>query len=1765
VDGSGGNGGANDMRRLSRSRTIDGWSQRGRGRIAAVALGLVLASFLALPAAAQVVIDDFSTNQATLTDPPGGASSVATGGADVLGQHRDLSVLRTAGAGPVTAGVGGGTFDFTVPDTTPDSVGEALLTWDGDSDPNVLDPTGLSGVDLTDGGTAGGVRVVVEQAAAGTHLLLAFYEDADHVSRAGRVLPAIAATTGVFINFSELVAAPGALGPADLTAVGAITLRVGGPEAASPPTLSITLIEAAAPAVAAPKVDRTAGGGPIPPGGVNPGDTLRYRITIANGGGGAGNVDLHDVLDLNETLVGGSLRTTPLARRDQYRTVTDTPIDSAVDLLPSLLANDVDPDGDALVAVATSGQATSQGGTVDVDAAGDFVYTPPSGFQGVDSFTYTLQATAGDPTTDASGNPIGAIGSTAYVTIDRVPPVVTAGGTLNYTENDPPTAIDTTITVTDADSTNLAGATAQITANYALGEDVLSFTNMLGISGTWVPATGTLTLTGTSSVANYQTALRNVKYANTSEAPSTLARTVTWTASDGVETSLPATSTINVTSVNDPPVVSAGGTLAYTENDPATAIDTTITVSDADNANLAGATAQITANYANGQDVLSFANMLGITGVWTPATGTLTLSGSSSVANYQTALRSVAYANTSENPSTASRTVTWIANDGTDPSTPVFSTINVTAVNDPPVAGADSWQTVGNTQLVVDLPALLTPHVRDTTPSTFGVLDNDSDPAEGNALAITAIVGCADATAPFGDSPVCATANGGSVVMEANGRFTYTPPAGNNADDTFQYTVTDDGTPTPASANGTVTIHFLERVWYVRNNAAAGGLGRSNDPFDTLVEAQTASVAGDYIFVHFGAGTTAGQSAGIALKAGQHLIGEHHGLAIPQNLNGNGNPQTLFPAVPGNRPLLDDTVAGAPEGVAATDAIPVEIVGLSLAGNVNAIDLTNAVAIPANATLSIQDNVIRGAGAEGIDVNLNAGTTGTLTLSMTGNSWNTAGTHTGNAVDVNRAAGTLRLNFSNNTNVLSAATAVNVTGVAAANTFITGFANNTVHQATGGSGIVISNATFDANPATTAFDQVAGGTTAVGISGDGVGAAAMSLSSVAGDLAFTDLDLFGAAGLGLSGTGAVNVATGTGTRFTVGAGVATFNATAGPAVSVTNATIDLQLAGMTSAGSATNGVSLMTVLDAVNPVFPAVFSAPSGSSIGSATGTAFNLDGGNATVSYAGTINNTAGRSVAVQNRTADTATFTGAITDSGAGILLNSNNAASTTTFAGGLSLSTGANAAFTATSGGVVNVCDENPCNPGATGLLVNALTTTTATALNVANTTIGANNLEFRSINAGTGASGPTNGIVLNGTGAGVLRVKGDGSTNTCKTGTTTCSGGTIQKATGDGISITSAKVDLALMWIKNCSNSGIKGSSVTGLALTDVLVQNNTNGTGEQAGILINDLTDAGAQVTRAEVSGSTEDNIRVHNTSATGTVTFSSCTVKDNGTASGNDGLFLQTNASGHLTGTVQSSTFSGNRTIALAADSGDGSTLSATFSGNTITAGSPNQGNQGIQVSRASTSTLTFNVDGNTISGMISTLINVFSGSGPGTGTGDVKNNICTGTGVGGNQFGIRVFNSGTSALGQGTLNVNVAGNTVSNIDNAYPIFGESSNSSGSGGSLTIGVTGNTASVVGGGTALDSIRVQARNTSTVCAKVSGNTTNSGGPGFYGIQLRQANTSTFSLEGLTAGPQVEPTVHNFLVTQNPAAATVSSDGTVTGTITGVATNSCGITP
>ncbi len=157
------------------------------------------------------------------------------------------------------------------------------------------------------------------------------------------------------------------------------------------------------------------------------------------------------------------------------------------------------------------------------------------------------------------------------------------------------------------------------------------------------------------------------------------------TANGGVDT-IAESIMLTITAVNDAAVVTTtGSALAYTENAAATVIDSALTVTDVDTTNMTGATISISSNYANGQDTLAFTDQLGITGSWNAGTGQLTLSGTTTNAKYQTALRSITYVNSSDAPSTATRTVSFIVNDGTVNSTAATRDISVAAVNDAPV------------------------------------------------------------------------------------------------------------------------------------------------------------------------------------------------------------------------------------------------------------------------------------------------------------------------------------------------------------------------------------------------------------------------------------------------------------------------------------------------------------------------------------------------------------------------------------------------------------------------------------------------------------------------------------------------------------------------------------------------------------------------------------------------------------------------------------------------------------------------------------------------------------------------------------------------------------------------------------------------------------------------------------------------------------------------------------------------------------------------
>lgn len=304
-------------------------------------------------------------------------------------------------------------------------------------------------------------------------------------------------------------------------------------------------------------------------------------------------------------------------------------------------------------------------------------YTNPS--ENPAASTRTISVTLDDGTTPSST-------LTRNLTVtpaNDAPAVTTSGGSTSYTENSAAVVIDPGITVSDVDNLSLGSATVQITGGHVAAEDMLAAASGGGISVGWNAGTGTLTLSGAAPISAYEAALRAVTYVDTSDDPDTGARTITVSVDDGAAGSTGATHTVTIVAQNDAPTLAGGGGIVtFTENDAGRAVVAAVTIADLDDASITGATATIAGNFAASEDVLALANQAGITGSWSPATGTLALSGTASIAAYEAALEAVEYTNTSEDPTTATRSVEVAIDDGTDPSNSISADVVVVPVND---------------------------------------------------------------------------------------------------------------------------------------------------------------------------------------------------------------------------------------------------------------------------------------------------------------------------------------------------------------------------------------------------------------------------------------------------------------------------------------------------------------------------------------------------------------------------------------------------------------------------------------------------------------------------------------------------------------------------------------------------------------------------------------------------------------------------------------------------------------------------------------------------------------------------------------------------------------------------------------------------------------------------------------------------------------------------------------------------------------------------
>ncbi len=150
---------------------------------------------------------------------------------------------------------------------------------------------------------------------------------------------------------------------------------------------------------------------------------------------------------------------------------------------------------------------------------------------------------------------------------------------------------------------------------------------------------------------------------------------------------------ISLTTLDVPPVLGNIETtfLPYTVGEAAVPVTGTATVNDADNLNMSSAVVQITSNYVSGQDVLSYAQVGNISGVFDAASGKMTLTGSDTKANYQTALRSVSYKNTGSFPASVIKTVSYTVNDGILNSNTITRQIKISTLNITSPLGGDKW------------------------------------------------------------------------------------------------------------------------------------------------------------------------------------------------------------------------------------------------------------------------------------------------------------------------------------------------------------------------------------------------------------------------------------------------------------------------------------------------------------------------------------------------------------------------------------------------------------------------------------------------------------------------------------------------------------------------------------------------------------------------------------------------------------------------------------------------------------------------------------------------------------------------------------------------------------------------------------------------------------------------------------------------------------------------------------------------------------------
>jgi hypothetical protein len=612
-------------------------------------------------------------------------------------------------------------------------------------------------------------------------------------------------------------------------------------------------------------------------------------------------------------------------------------------------------------------------------------------------------------------------------------------------------------------------------------------------------------------------------------------------------------------------------------------------------------------------------------------------------------------------------------------------------------------------------------------------------------------------------------------------------------------------------------------------------------------------------------------------------------------------------------------------------------------------------------------------------------------------------------------------------------------------------------------------------------------TYAIDISSTTAGAGGITIGSLN-----VDFDDVGESG------GGIRLLNNTGTfSFTSVVGIATSNASG----VLANNTGTLNI-GTTSAGAITS--DNRAVLDITNTTVN--LNATLARSINSTgSGMVFDSVGGTVNLTGTMTITGSAGTGLSVTNSASGAAfTFSGdtKTINTGAQTAIGlTNNAGGTVTFSGAnTDIDTTSGNAVAVTNGGTVNFNSTTTNTINATtgrGIVANGggtvviggsanVTTTTGTAVDIQNTTIGGGGVTFESVSS----NGATNGIVLNNAGSGGFAVTGEGSSDTTvnvgtrgrtsnKAGGGSFSsqgtGGTVQNTTGAAVLISNTNnVTLRNMVLTDSANTvnsgndgidisnssgftldnsritgfsgnhGIDGANVANITIINSEIFSNATDSGVAGpdihNVHFDELTGAGSTVTNSLFHSSYENIFTVENSSGTLTIDMNNVEIRDtNAGGGGNIGLLFDMTSSAQINATVRNSTFLRNRARGVAFYSNSGTTSgSITISNNTF--------NDNIfvpiDIAHQSNATVTYNISNNQVNTDAtaageSTAINIITGGASGVSTdlrGELTNNTIgnnTLSGSGSNQgVGLRI-----AALGAGTHTTRLTNNTVQAIN----------------------------------------------------------------------------------------------------------------------------------